>query len=50
MSLGGSGGSYAGASTAAAAFAFGRDMGCQAPATMVENTFRAWLGMPPLGE
>ena len=52
MSLGGSGGSYAGASIAGGyAFAFVTGtMGSHAPATMVENTFRACLGMPPLDE
>jgi CubicO group peptidase (beta-lactamase class C family) len=50
--MGGSGGSYAGASTAGGyAFAFMTGtMGSHARGTAVENTFRDCLGMPPLDE
>jgi hypothetical protein len=50
--MGGSGGSYAGASIAAGyAFAFVTGtMGSHDRATMVENAFRECLGMPPLDE
>ena len=50
--MGGSGGSYAGASTAGGyAFAFVTGtMGSHDRATMVENAFRECLGMPPLDE
>jgi hypothetical protein len=49
--MGGSGGSYAGASTAGGyAFAFVTGtMGSHDRATLVEDAFRACLGMPPLG-
>lgn len=50
--MGGSGGSYAGASTIGGyAFAFVTgSMGSHARGTAVENAFRACLGMPPLHE
>jgi len=50
--MGGSGGSYAGASTAGGyAFAFVTGtMGSHDRGTMVENAFRECLGMPPLDE
>jgi len=50
--MGGSGGSYAGASTAGGyAFAFVTGtMGSHARGTAVENAFRECLGMPPLDE
>jgi hypothetical protein len=50
--MGGSGGSYAGASTTGRyAFAFVTGtMGSHARATVVENAFRECLGMPPLDE
>jgi CubicO group peptidase (beta-lactamase class C family) len=50
--MGGSGGSYAGASTAgdyAFSFVTGT-MGSHAPATAVENAFRACVGVPPLDD
>ncbi len=50
--MGGSGGSYAGASTAGGyAFSFViPTMGSHARATSVENAFRACLGLPPLDD
>jgi CubicO group peptidase (beta-lactamase class C family) len=50
--MGGSGGSYAGASTAGG-YAFGfvtAEMGSHARATAVENAFRACLGLPALDD
>ncbi len=50
--MGGSGGSYAGASTVGGyAFAFVTGtMGSDARATAVENTFRGCIGVPPLDD